>query len=299
MSPILLFALLMSPVSADLPADAKAFSRSLRAARDAPGIPLSLDVECTHGSGRRSIEVIRDHVAVWNGALQVRLDEADRASLIDLLIDADFASFEERYGDVRKPEKLEAPLRVSCRVHAEVDGVEKTSVQLFDGEQSAELLGLARALIDVVEPKAGEGESARSIEDGLAKIAAGKLAPELLDLRWLGLPDTGNGQKGFIVRISRGRIEFQPYTPGEAIGETASSALTAGRLDLLIRAFEKAEFWRLPLNLRADGLNEIELTILDQERTVIARPTFKAATPGQQAAFADLPADLTDMAGLQ
>jgi hypothetical protein len=297
MSQLLLSVVLVTPVAGQPATDEEAFARALDAARSDPGIPFSLDVSCADGAERRSIEVIRGRLAVWNGAVQVRLDEEERDGLVGLLSDADFANFEARYGEATRADKQEAPLRVSCRVHVEVNGLEKTSVQLLDGKQSERLSGLAGALIDVVEPKAGDGETAHSIEDGLAKIATGRLEPEVLNMRWLALPDAGTRKPGLIARVTRGQIEYQPYVPGEDIGETASSELTASQLEALIRAFEQAEFWGLPINLRSNGLNEIELTILGEAKTVVARSSFTAGPAEQQAAFDTLLLNLADIIG--
>ncbi len=295
MSSLFALLILVSPGQGGHGADSGAFAAALEAARDDPQLPLDIDVDCTDGTARRSLEVINGAVAILNNEVQVRLDAAERTSLIDLLAGADFANFDERYGEVRNAEKQEAPLRVSCRVRAEIGGVTKSSAQLFDGEQSEKLLRLAGALIDTVEPRAAGGETAHSIEDGLAKISAGELAPEVLQVRWLSLPGTEHEQPGLIVRIRRGRIERQAYTPGVDIGGTTSRALTPSQLQTLIRAFEDAEFWQLPLNLEADGLNEIQVSILAQTKTVIARPGFKAATAEQQTAFAKLLSGLAEL----
>ena len=288
---------LVTLVAGQAAADNEAFALALDAARDDPGIPFRLDVGCADDAGQKSIEVIHGRVAVWNGTVQVRLDEEDRGELIGILADADYASFEPRYGEATRADEQEAPLRVSCRVHVDVGGVEKTSVQLVDGEQSEDLLGLAGALIAHVEAKAGDGETAQSIEDGLAKIATGRLEPEVLSLRWLALPETGDSRPGFVVRVRRGQMEYQPYAPGKEIGKTASSELTANQLEALIRAFEQARFWDLPINLQASGLNEIELTILGQAKTVVARSSFNPGPANQQRAFGSLLLNLADIIG--
>ncbi len=64
---------------------------ALTAARADSGVPFHLRVNCTERDSRRSLEVIRGSVAVWGNHWQVRLAAKDRAALIDMLLDADFA----------------------------------------------------------------------------------------------------------------------------------------------------------------------------------------------------------------
>lgn len=263
---------------------------ALAAARADADIPFNLRVDCIDGDSRRSLQVIRGTVAVWGNERQVRLSTEDRGVLIDLLLDADFAHFASRYGETRKADKQEAPLRVSCRIHVALQGVEKASVQILDGEQSEQLLGLARRLLDRIETLASRGVTTTSLEDGLMKIAGGTLASEVLGLRLLTLP--AGGGSGTILRIEGGQISRQAYTPGKAVGAVRSRDLARCQLRDVIAALRDARFWELPVNLSADGVTELEVRVLSQRKTVIARSTFDPAPMKKQTAFADLLARL-------
>jgi hypothetical protein len=270
------------------PAAAEALTAALNAARTDSGIPFRLQVNCTEQDSRRSLEVIRGGVAVWGSDRQVRLADNDRRALIDLLLDADFADFAPRYGETPKADKQEAPLRVSCRIHVALQEVQKTSVQVLDGEQSEQLLGLARRLLDRIEPLAADGVMAVTLEDGLAKLADGALAPEVLDLRLVTIADAGGDEPGAIVRIEGGQVSRQAYDPGETVGAVQIRDLTQCQLQDIISALGDARLWALPINMHADAVTELEVRILSQRKTVIARPTFKPAPIAQQTALADL-----------
>ena len=56
----------------------------------------------------------------------------------------------------------------------------------------------------------------------------------------------------------------------------------------VIDALEDARFPELPVNLATDSFTEIEVGILDQRKTVVARSTFTPAASDQQAAFAEM-----------
>ena len=261
---------------------------ALAAARADASIPFNLRVDCTDRDSRRSLAVIRGDVAIWGNERQVRLAAKDRGELIDLLLKADFANFEPRYGETPKADKQEAPLKVSCRIHVALQEVEKTSVQLLDGEQSEQLLGLARQLLDRIEPLAAGGVTVATLEDGLSKLADGDLAAEVLDLRLVTLPDAGSAGPGAIVRIEAGRMSRQDYAPGKAVGAVHTRDLAQCQLQDIISALYDARLWELPVNVYADAVTEFEVRVLSHRKTVIARPSFKAASANQQTAFAGL-----------
>jgi len=269
-------------------ATSETLSSALAAARADSSIPFHLRVDCTDQDSRRSLEVIRGQVAVWGNDRQVGLSGNDRDALIDLLLNADFANFAPRYGETQKADKQEAPLRVSCRIHIALQGVEKSSVQHMDGEQSEQLLGLARKLLDRLEPLAADGVTATTLEDGLTKLAGGVLAAELLDLRLVMIPDAGATRPGAIVRIERGQILTQDYTPGTAVGPVSTQDLKQCQLQDVISSLRDARLWELPINVYAETIAELEVRVLSQRKTVIARPTFDPAPSKQQTAFVDL-----------
>jgi hypothetical protein len=261
---------------------------ALAAARADAGIPFNLRVDCTEQESRRSLAVIGGSVAVWGNERQLRLSTKDRSALIDLLLEAEFEHFAPRYGETPKVDKQEAPLRVSCRIHVALQGVEKASVQLLDGEQSEQLLGLARRLLDSIEPLAADGVTAMNLEDGLAKLADGTLAPAVLGLRLLTLPDTGHNKSGTVLRIEGGRISRQDYAPGKTVGPVHAQDLAQCQLRDIISALRDSRFWELPVNLYADKLTELEVSVLSQRKSVIARSTFNRAPAKKQTAFAGL-----------
>ena len=293
--PLAALALLVMQYALMPAAAAESLTAALTAARADAGIPLNLRVDCAEGASRRSLDVIRGDVAVWGNERQVRLAAKDRGALIELLIEADFEHFAPRYGERPKADKQEAPLKVSCRIHVALRGVEKSSVQLLDGEPSERLLGLARQLLDRIEPLAAGGVTAATLEDGLAKLADGALAAEIVELRLVTIPDAGNAKPGAILRIEGGQVSRQDYAPGTAIGAVRTEDLTECQLRDVISALYDARFWELPVNLRADTLTELEVRVLSQRKTVIARPSFKAAPPPQQAALAELLGQLADL----
>ena len=250
-----------------------------------PDTPFQLEVFCTDVQSRRSLVVFRGTIGVWNGERQVRLDAGDRRALLQLLLDADFAGFEARYGGQNKADKQEAPLRAACRVRIAVAGIEKESTQMLDGEQSPELLGLATALLDLVEPRAIDGIAASNLENGLANLASRALAPELLELRLLRLYEDKSDPTGFILRIRGGQFSHQPYVPGELVGDIDSRPLDSCVLHQLVSALMEAQVWNVPRNLNYKGTTELEVAVLGFHYSVSARSSFRSADTAVQSRF--------------
>jgi hypothetical protein len=200
------------------------------------------------------------------------LTEATRAALLEALGNSDFANFAPRYGG--RPEATEgAALRISCRIELEIAGLEKSSVQLVDGEQSRPFLALAGELLDLVEPVArAEGLGADDLEDGLSKLVEGQLTPEAFELRWVRLPAQGSGSSGSILRVEAGQLSRQAYTPGRELGEILSDALDPHRLLEVATAVHHAAFWNWPRNLWSETYVELEIRVLNHRHSVSARP---------------------------
>ena len=276
------------PVSVAAASDASALAASIEAELAAAATSFRLDVDCTDADAHRSLKVFKGTVAIWNRDRQILLSQEDSAELLGMLLDADFASFDARYGGRQKSDKEEAPLRVSCRIYLRLRDLEKSSVQLLDGEQSDALLGLAGQLLDRVEKHAEHGITASSLQDGLVKLANEVLAPEVLSLRLLWLPADGDDRSGYIFRVEGGDVSRQSYVPGESIGTEEKKRLKSCEAGKLIRVLNETRVWDLPTNVRQAGSTELDISVLGRRKSVIGRSSFRATDDEARAAFAAL-----------
>jgi hypothetical protein len=256
------------PVLAADPTPA-AVTQAITAARDT-GTPFHLQVHSTGAHGFRSLDALPSGVAIWKNTLQVSLPPAVRTALLGTLLDGGFPALAPSYGG--KPEAEDAALRVSRRVALELDGLRHSSVQLADGEQSKQLERLAEALLDLVAPLAADGVGAADLPDGLAKVATGTLATQVLRLRFVDLPPAGGASTGSILRLEDGVLSRQEYAPGRAVGEPHPVPLDHEGLEILVAALRAARLEELPVNLWADGQVELEVGVLQHRKTVVARP---------------------------
>ncbi len=259
--------------------------QAIEQARTQADIPFTLEVHCTDKQARRALRIYPDGVATWNHELQLRPSRALRAELLGLLLQYDFPSFAESYGETGESDLMDGALRVSCRVFLAIDGLRKSSVQFYDGPQEAKLLGLAGALLDRLQPLTAAGTRVRSLADGIAKLASGKLDPQLMTLRYVVLPRRG-GQPGSIVRVGDGRLSRQGYAPGREIGDISEAPMPACRIHQLLSILEAADIPGLPLNLWFEDRIQLEVAVLNHRKTIVARPfaRLKASrsSPAQQ-----------------
>jgi hypothetical protein len=140
---------------------------------------------------------------------------------------------------------------------------------------------LAEALLDLAAPLTEAGTGAADLGDGLSKLAAGALAPETFQLRFVALPPPGSPEAGSILRIAAGTATRQAYAPGLEIGEPVPLALDAERWAELLAVLLAADLPTLPLNLWAEGQLELEVAVLEHRQTVIARP-FRRLSPADR-----------------
>ena len=237
-----------------------------------PGAPFGLQVDCLDGKGYRSLRLFPGGVAVWNGKMQIQVDEAGRSGLLASLLQSGFAAMEPMYGEGGEAEEFDAAFQVSCQVTLKINGLEKHSAQHVNGPQSAELKNLSAALLDQLEPLTAAGITVADMQDALEKLANGKLALQTLSLRMVDLPANSSQSPGSILRISAGEVSRQVYTPGQAFGPLFPVPLEHNQVAELAKVLGTARFSELPGNLWSAGYIEIELAVLNQGHTVIARP---------------------------
>lgn len=284
-----LFALVL-PLLATAAEDSKgeqhsAFHSALVMAAANPSVPLSMEIHCTDDKGIRSMRLYPGGVVIWNREKQARIGTGDRDALLQLLINAGFASFDDHYGGKGAGEKTDAPIIVLCSIDVAAGEAEKSSYQDANGERSEAFMSLAGKLLDRVEPVAAGGVTASSLDDGLARLANGELAAEAFSLRLLHMP-ADPARMGMIVTVASGRVSRHEYRPGVAVGEIQTSTLTPAYFGRLLEAIAAAGFSDLPAHLPARDTYQLSIGVLQHQHAVRARAGQWELT-GDQARDAD------------
>lgn len=250
---------------------------------------LRILAECGEDGALTETVVYGSGVGVWNRVRQFTLGRNQVTALLERFRDARFSRFQELYGTIVReiPIPSEPPgagasaLRVVCRVALTVDGFTKQSSQLSKGPVSEELESLAETILAVGREAGASGISADDLDDGLAKIAAGTLAPEVLRLRLHRKPGTAPteaGGEGFLLRLEGGRATIQPFASPGGYGDPHVLDLDAATVARLASVLEENRPGALPVNLYAPQYTDLTVEVLNRKTDVQAR-RFRGMTP--------------------
>jgi len=242
---------------------------------------LHLLVRCTGDEGTRSAEVYGNGVGIWNDRRQFTLTPAEVSSLIEMLDEADYASFADVYGGSKpsdpQPRKEKfgpcCPLQVVCNVELLFAGATKRAAQIGKGEQSAELKQLAEDLLDACEKPGQAGTVAVDLADGLEKVAGGVLAPETLSVMLHRKAEQGTDadNSGFLLRVSGGLATSRRYDAAGRLLDPVSLMLGPAEVATLARELREPRLAELPLNLFAQDYKDLSIEVLNHRKSIQAR----------------------------
>jgi hypothetical protein len=236
-----------------------------------------MQIQCTDEKGIRSLRLYPNGVVIWDNERQAQAAPEDRKALLQLLVEADFASFKNHYGGKKIDEKSGAPIIVLCSIDVQVAGFDKSSFQDVNGERSKAFMALAALLLDRVEPLAAGGVSAQSLDDGLARLAAGELAYEAFTLRLMHMP-ADVSELGTIMTVESGQLSRQDYRPGVKVGEPEITKLQKQSFNRLLSAIDAANMPDMLANLPATDIYQLKIGVLQHEQKVRARPSSQASS---------------------
>ena len=276
-----------------------------------PDLRQSLQVltECRDEDGMRSMRAWGDGLGVWQGKRQFRLVFHEVTATLELLHRADFAAFAPVYGGPRQidPREHDRPddgsaVLISCRIRVALDGLRKESAQRAKGEQSEDLRSLAEAILAIGEGAAESGVESESLVDGLEKVGQGELDPRVFRVLLHRKPtadETAEQGPGFLLRLEGREATTRRHDPGIGYGQEITLELEAsevGNLALVLADFDPE---RMPVNLWAPVYTEVAIEVLDQRKSIQARP-FAGLEPGTHGDLQkDFDALVQSLVGLQ
>lgn len=238
---------------------------------------LHLETECGTEAGFQTTEVFGSGVGIWKRKTQFHLDRAEIRTLLQAFRESGFPSLRESYGGRRDPvvRENQSP-RATCRVGLRLDGLRKHVIQLQHGRQSEELRRLAIRILEACEGPARSGRSAASLEDGLAKVAAGELAPETLQLlvhrKVEGDRSNPGEAEGWLLRLDGRQATTRRHGLDTGYAEPIALELSGEDFTGLARLLREQGVHELPFNLHAEHYTELVVVVLNWRKTVEARP---------------------------
>lgn len=268
-----------SPAQASLPADPRAQQLSERLDQALAGrFPLSEARMEVMGSGRpewRSLVVFGRGVGIWNGERQFALSKKQVRALLSLLKAGDFCRMPERLGGAPGPVRQPGPaaVEVTRAVTLGLGDLSRQVAQLNRGEQSAAFEDLVGRLYASCQRSAGQGVTATDLADGLAKLAAGRLAPEtfVLSVSSPQVSGVAETEPGWQVVVQGRQLEARRHSL--QAGYSAPARLDLGDEDLarLIRLLIQEDVARMPANLPLQGYTDLRISVLGHALNVQAR----------------------------
>lgn len=235
---------------------------------------LHIEAECQTDGRLLAVEIFGNGVGLWNEKAQFQLTPFDVRTHLAAFRDSGFAAWPESFGGKRDPsERKNQSPQVICRVGLEIEAAAKHVVQLRYGEQSDRLRRLAGRILDASREPARTGIRADDLQDGLAKIASGVLAPEAFQIivnRRGGLTKRAVGGESWLLRADGRQVSTRLRTRKGSPGprRLALDAEHLAKLANLVREVGVAE---LPLNLYAEQYTDVLVRVLNRRVQIQAR----------------------------
>jgi len=240
---------------------------------------LRLQVLCPPSGRQESLEVLDNEVGLWNNSRQFEIPSGAIRLMLVALKEMDFAGMPSSFGGATAPltesPKIPPPgggsgTEVICRIALHLDGAEKSAFQLRNGEQSEALRKLAATLLGLAEGYAEEGVTPADLDDGLAKLAGGELAPELLALSVHRKPLAGEEGEGWLLVLRRRVLESRTYAAG-GYGEARKLTLGPEEVQSLAGLLSRTGFALLPVNLWSPIYTDLDVSVMKWRKSVQAR----------------------------
>lgn len=254
---------------------------------------VKIDAQWRRKTGIVSSRVYGNGVGIWRDATQFQLSREQVLDLLRAFERARFGAMPKQYGsddegeeEREKKEKTYFQGIIALRIGTE----QKRVAQSMTGEQSAAFRKLAQQVLAVSEKAAKAGTGAKSLGDGLAMLAAGRLAPETLQLlarRKADRPGPGSEDGNWTLRLD-GRRAVDTSVSDEKASTRRLLVLSEEPFRKLAAVLAENDPAGLPRNLYSPQYLTVDVRLLKEHRDISARryAGTTAETHGaKQAAF--------------
>jgi hypothetical protein len=252
----------------------------------ASGLPedVQMAAACGADGPYRDVRIFGSGAGIWKRSAQFAVPRDLLQVLLEAFQEADFDRLPPILGGSVDPDEARRGPRIICQASLTAGSITKEVVQLEKGAQSKALWTLANTILDLCEKHAVSGIAASSLEDGLDKIADGRLARESLELTVHHRPEgtSGRGNTGWILHVEGGTARVDDYSNPTTSRRRVRLRLPASDLTVLVRALQDQDVAALPGNVFAEGYTDVHVGVLNRERQVQARE-FTGLTAEAQA----------------
>jgi hypothetical protein len=221
---------------------------------------------------RRSLTIYGSGVGIWNREKQFTLTPDEHKELLKRLVSSGLFEMPERPKPARNVE-MNPPVVIRA-VGVRVGDLERVVSQNDRVWTLPELETLVADLFKLCEKAASTGTGASTLEDGLEKVAKGKLAPETL-LVVLNIPPvaasaTAPAANGVLAVLDGGALKWTEQAPGKA-AVAVPAPISAERLRSLAALLAESDFEKLPPNLYRERYVDLRTNVLSRVHSIQAR----------------------------
>jgi len=235
---------------------------------------LRIVVEGNLGQGLTRLTIYGRGIGIWNGERQFALKSKQVREAIDLLIDAKFTGMPERFAFEDEKDERQAPIKLVRVVTVSTGDISKTVLQDDRGPLSKTFESLVKNLVALCREPAAEGISASSLEDGLEKVAKGRLAPETLVIN-ANAPQIRSFEsqagQGWLLTLQHAILSLRSQILDEGVREIGERRLPPGEVEKLAAELLAAGAPDLPPNVNTSGYTQLSIRVLDQQVRTMAR----------------------------
>jgi hypothetical protein len=271
-------------------ASATPLDRALRAAlAENRWGDLRIDAECRRPDGSYpSATVFASGVGIWNRERQLVLSRAAVRGLLEAFEANGFTALAENGGAASAPPSPPAAFAptLTCSVALHLGGTARRVNQLAQKERFDALERLAAVVLDTCEQAGRDGATAASLADGLRKVAAGELAPELLRIEAQRKGEEPDAT-GWLLFLDGGTATVRDLQGAAGYGEPRELALTAAEIaalaGILAGGAGGGGVDGLPANLYAAEYTDLAVEVLNRRAAVQAR-RFAGLSPATHGA---------------
>ncbi len=196
---------------------------------------------------------------------------------------ARFGSMETRIGHEEEggeAGRLEQSATIGL-LNVSVGPLSKLVLQMRDGEQSKRLEKLARTILGLSAPCGTTGNRSTNLAEGLADIAAGKLAPESLHIvvqRKIDHPGDPAETEGWRLEMMGPQAVSRALPRSGPEGTARWLRLSPPQMQEMVSLLRSNDPAALPQSLFAPQYTDLRIRVLGSNRYVNARP-FAGMTP--------------------
>jgi hypothetical protein len=262
---------------------------------------VRLEVVGIGSAGARSLVLFGDGVAIWNGERQFRVDSKAVRGLLTLIDKAGFCAWPEKASQIGKegqPEVEPDALQVARAISLTIGDVSKAVTQIARSPESAAFTALVTRLLDACEKDGQRGIAAESLQDGLAKLRDGTLAPQVLVVTLNRPQQAATDPEGWLLRVRGFEVEAERNTKTAGYTDRRSMRLSEQALRDLAKLLFSADLSGLPGNIVAAGYTDLRVGVLNRTKAIQARAfagTPQSTRPDAQEVFSKVRDALYDL----